>query len=104
MSDITLSQPLDAVPRKDALKSSVSNISSTLLPLTQVPLGASACIISQDLPGALGQRLVDLGFTPGAKLTPLRWGPQRNLLAVLIRSTVIALRSYEASAIAVIKV
>lgn len=70
--------------------------------LADAPLGSPVLLKSRNLCGAIGKRLVDLGFTKGVSITPLRWGPKGNLLALSIRNTVIALRRSEAKEIEVI--
>lgn len=74
---------------------------SPSLPLTEAPIGRFVYLVSQGLRGLLGRRLVDLGFTAGARMRLVRKGPAESLIAVSIRSTVIALRSSEAKSIIV---
>ncbi len=70
-------------------------------PLSDAPMGRYVYLVAQRLGGLLGRRLVDLGFTLGAPMRLVRKGPAGSLIAVSIRSTVIALRSSEAKSIIV---
>jgi ferrous iron transport protein A len=71
------------------------------IPLTEAPLGRHVYLVSSGARGLLGRRLVDLGFTAGARMRLVRKGPAESLIAVSIRNTVIALRSSEAKSIIV---
>ena len=71
------------------------------VPLSEAPIGHYVYLVAQRVEGLLGRRLVDLGFTSGARMRLVRKGPAGSLIAVSIRSTVIALRSTEASSITV---
>ncbi len=79
----------------------MSNALATV-PLPDVPLGCRTCLAANEVTGTLRQRLIDLGFTPGAPVRLVRRGPRGNLIAVCIRDTTIALRADEASSLLVI--
>lgn|GEM_PF-3911961 len=72
-----------------------------LISLAEAPVGRWVHLVHQGVNGLLGHRLVDLGFTAGARMRVVRKGPAGNLIAVSIRNTVIALRSSEAKSIIV---
>ncbi len=72
-----------------------------MTPLSEMATGLEATLLKHETGGLLGQRLMDLGFTPGTRIKVVRRGPKDNLIAVNIRSTVIALRRLEAGKILV---
>ncbi len=72
-----------------------------MTPLSRVSVGQQATLLQQNNPGLMGQRLTDLGFTPRTLLRVVRIGPRDSLVAVDIRSTVIALRKTEAEQVLV---
>lgn len=67
--------------------------------LLSVAVGGNATIDSLSSAGALRRRLLDLGLTPGSKVTCLYEAPSGNPKAYLIRGTVIAIRNQDASKI-----
>jgi ferrous iron transport protein A len=68
----------------------------SLVPLADMSTECTVYLAANGTNGLLRQRLVDLGFIPGTPLRLIRRGPRGNLVAVRVRSTVIALRSDEA--------
>jgi ferrous iron transport protein A len=73
----------------------------TVKSLPDIPPGREASLVMNRTDGLLGERLVDLGFTPGVSMRLVRKGPKGSLIAISIRNTMIALRSEEARAILV---
>lgn len=71
------------------------------LPLTELQAGRPALVRRVDIPGSLGDRLVELGFTPGASIELLRRAPLGGPLQVRIRDYVLSLRRSEARAVLV---
>ncbi len=69
--------------------------------LSEMAIGLEAVFLKHADESLLKDRLADLGFTPGAKVKVIRHGPKENLVAVDIRSTVIAIRKLEAGRILV---
>lgn len=67
--------------------------------LPEMAAGCEARLTANEVTGLLRQRLVDLGFTPGASLRLVRRGPNENLIAVSVRDTMIALRTGEVRAL-----
>ena len=87
--------------RFSAKESVRGKVSDSPQPLPDIPIGCRVRLAANGLSGLLKQRLVDLGFTPGAPLHLVRRGPKGNLIAVSIRDTMIALRSEEARSLLV---
>jgi Fe2+ transport system protein A len=71
--------------------------------LAEVPEGSSwkvRCLTSQ---GAVRQRLLDIGFMPGARITMIRSAPLGDPIEIGIGSGYIALRRSEAEGVRVIE-
>lgn len=86
---------VDAWMMSDAWKmSAVRMISLDALPLHQLHNVAKV-----NVPGVLGDRLVELGFTPGAPVQLLRRAPFGGPLQVQVRDFVVSLRRNDAQAI-----
>ena len=81
--------PFDARPTPD------------LAHLAALPSGVLAQVVSVTLPGALGDRLVELGLTVGAPVRVLRRAPFGGPLQVQVRDFVLSLRQQEAADIQV---
>jgi Fe2+ transport system protein FeoA len=69
--------------------------------LDQIPVGASAAVISVDAPAQLAQRLEDLGFVPGTEVTVRRRAPLGDPRVYELRGSQLCLRGTEARAIRV---
>ncbi|MDR1619499.1 MAG: ferrous iron transport protein A [Clostridiales bacterium] len=65
--------------------------------LCRVPVGATASINSLAATGATRRRLLDIGFTPGARATCLYEAPGGDPRAYALRGAVIALRNEDAA-------
>ena len=72
-----------------------------MLPLSRLPLGRSARVLSLSAGEPLKGRLMDLGFVPGGEITPLYAAPLGDPRAYLVCDTVIALRQKVAATVAV---
>ena len=72
-------------------------------PLTDLPLGESACVVAlaAGLRGQERRRLLDLGLLPGTVVTPELRSPGGDPTAYLIRGATIALRAEQARQIRV---
>lgn len=70
--------------------------------LEALTTGRRATVAVVRVPGALGDRLVELGLTPGAPIAVLRRGLFGDPLQVQVRDYVLSLRRTEALAIAVV--
>jgi Fe2+ transport system protein FeoA len=64
--------------------------------LADLSEGQSGCIRGISVTSPLGQRLLDLGFTPGTQVTALRHAPLGDPTTFLIRGYRIGLRKQEA--------
>ena len=72
-----------------------------MFPLSCLPLGKSARILSLSAREPLLGRLMDLGFVPGSEVRPLYTAPAGDPRAYLVCDTVIALRPRDAATVAV---
>ena len=73
-----------------------------MFPLSRLPMGRSARILSLSAPEPLRGRLMDLGFVPGGEIRPLYAAPMGDPRAYLVCDTVIALRQHDAATVAVV--
>ena len=73
-----------------------------MFPLSLLPLGKSARILSLSAKEPLRGRLMDLGFVPGGEIRPLYAAPMGDPRAYLVCDTVIALRQRDAATVAVV--
>ena len=71
-----------------------------MFPLSRLPLGHSARVLSLSAKEPLRSRLLDLGFVPGSEITPLYAAPLGDPRAYLVCDTVIALRQRDAATVA----
>lgn len=67
--------------------------------LDSIPQGKPHVVTRVTLSGVLGDRLVELGFTPGAQVQLLRRAPFGGPLQVQVRDFVLSLRPDDARAI-----
>lgn len=74
-----------------------------LCPLGDMPLGTEGPIVKLTATGLTRRRLLDLGFLPGTKVSPIRRSPFHDPTAYLVRGTVIALRQEDSGRITVRK-
>jgi ferrous iron transport protein A len=69
------------------------------VPLSKLPIGCSAEVVSLDFTGLQRRRMLDLGFAAGNCVTALQAGPFGDPVAYDVLDTVIALRRSDASRI-----
>ena len=69
--------------------------------LCQLKNGECGRVLSVDESGGIRQRLLDLGFVPGARVKRLFSAPSGDPAAYCIRDAVIALRASDAEGITV---
>jgi ferrous iron transport protein A len=69
--------------------------------LDQLPLGESASVSSVEASSAMAQRLEDLGFVPGTRVTARRRAPLGNPRVYELRGSQLCLRDSEARAVRV---
>ena len=72
-----------------------------MFPLSRLPLGKKARVLSLSAEEPLRGRLLDLGFVPGGEIEPLYDAPTGDPRAYLVCDTVIALRQRDAATVAV---
>ncbi len=72
-----------------------------IIPLNRLPLGKKARVRELTLHGISRRRLLDLGLIINTEVEALQKSPSGDPIAYLIRGTVIAIRSEEASEILV---
>lgn len=71
------------------------------LTLANLPVGAAATVIAVELWDSLGDRLVELGLTPGAPIAVLRRGLFGGPVQVRIRDFALSLNRVQAQAVRV---
>ncbi len=69
--------------------------------LDEIKLGEECRIVRQNLGGATGQRLMDMGFIPGTKVKVVRNAPLIDPVDLLIRGYHVSLRHHEARGVEV---
>ena len=72
-----------------------------MFPLSRLPLGKPARVLSLSAAEPLKGRLLDLGFVPGSEIVPLFAAPLGDPRAYSVCDTVIALRQRDAATVAV---
>lgn len=70
-------------------------------PLSQLPLGKTARVISVDLPSAIKQRMMEMGLTPGTSCTLIRFAPLGDPMELKVRGYHLSIRKSEAQGILV---
>lgn len=71
------------------------------MPLSSLKPGEQSNVVNLDVKGSLRRRILDLGIVPGTVLTCVGKAPAGDPIAYLVRGTIIALRSEDASLISV---
>jgi ferrous iron transport protein A len=69
--------------------------------LLNVNMGQTVSVVGLTAGGLVRRRLLDLGFTPGARVNVLRRSPMGDPIAYRIRGSTIALRGVDASQVLV---
>lgn len=67
--------------------------------LTQLPLHQEGIIVRMSVPGATGQRLLDLGLTPHTPIRCIGRSPSGDPRAYLVRGAIIAIRTCDSDLI-----
>src|SRR4051794_7940805 len=70
--------------------------------LSTLRAGARARLLAVDEPGELGDRLLELGLTPGVTVTLVRRGLFGDPLLIEVRGSMLSLRARQAHAIRVV--
>jgi ferrous iron transport protein A len=76
-------------------------MNNTLLTLDRIPLGQPARVCRVSGERALRRRLMDMGFTAGAEITPLKTSPLGDPVEYSLRGYRLSLRKSEARLIEV---
>ena len=71
--------------------------------LNEIGRGESCLMVDLTADGALGQRLMDLGFFPGAKIKVIRNAPLVDPVEIELDGTLLTIRHEEAALIEVKK-
>ncbi|MGI6597436.1 MAG: FeoA family protein [bacterium] len=79
----------------------ITDNKETLIPLSMLPSGQSAQIISLEMTGGIKRRLLDLGLVPGTQTAVAFSSPMGDPSAYRVRGTTLALRAKEAQLIMV---
>lgn len=74
---------------------------ATTCRLSDLPLNHTAVVVTLDAHGIERRRFLDLGFTLGARVRPLRRSPSGDPTAFRVRDSTIALRSEQSRLIIV---
>ncbi len=69
--------------------------------LNDIKLGCECRIVEVNLGGATGQRLMDMGFTPGTKVKIVRNAPLVDPVNLLLRGYHVSIRHNEAKGVEV---
>jgi ferrous iron transport protein A len=79
----------------------VSDVSSDVRTLRELPVGAGAAVVRLNGRGATKQRLLDMGLTPGAHLVLTRVAPLGDPVQVTVRGARVSLRKADADTVLV---
>lgn len=74
----------------------MQNEMTPAIPLTDLPIGSTARVVSLQSVGGNRRRLLDLGLVPSSTVEAVRISPAGDPVAYRIRGAVIALRKEEA--------
>lgn len=72
--------------------------------LADMPLDVPAVVVAVHEPGAMGERLLEMGLTPGTRVTVVRRGLFGDPLQVSLRGYMLSLRRAQARAILIQRV
>jgi len=72
-----------------------------IMTLNDIKLGCECRIVEVNLGGATGQRLMDMGFTPGTKVKIVRNAPLVDPVNLLLRGYHVSIRHNEAKGVEV---
>ena len=85
--------------RQDIKEIDLEILKSETMSMNDLRTGQSGKVVKINTKGLLRQRLMEMGLTPGVKVTHLRRGAFGDPTSYMIRGTMIALRKEEASEI-----
>ncbi len=72
--------------------------------LDTLDIGEMGYVESIETEGSIRRRFLDIGLTPGCKVTCVLMSPSKNPIAYLIRGAIIAIRKEDARCIVIKKV
>ena len=70
--------------------------------LDEVKIGQECSVIDVLVDGALGQRLLDMGFVPGARIKVIRNAPLVDPVEISVKGYFLSLRHAEAKVVEVV--
>jgi len=70
--------------------------------LDEVKIGQECSIVDVQAEGALGQRLLDMGFVPGTRIKVIRNAPLVDPVEIFMKGYFLSLRHVEAKAVEVV--
>ena len=70
--------------------------------LDEVKIGQECSVIDVLVDGALGQRLLDMGFVPGARIKVIRKAPLVDPVEISVKGYFLSLRHAETKAVEVV--
>ena len=80
----------------------VPDVVPAVIPLASLAAGRSAVICAVDVPGDIGERLLEMGMTAGTTITLVRRGLWGDPLQIRIRGYMLTLRRAQAQLVHVI--
>ena len=72
-------------------------------PLSALPLGQKARVLSFDLPPEQHQRILEMGLTVGAQCEVIRFAPMGDPIDIKVRGYHLSLRKKDAAGVRVIR-
>lgn len=72
--------------------------------LDTLAIGESGYVETIEIEGSIRRRFLDIGLTPGCKVTCVLTSPSKNPSAYLIRGAIIAIRKEDAKGVLIKKV
>ncbi len=67
--------------------------------MAELGIGARARVVTITDPGSVGERLMELGLTPGAIVEVLRRGPAGDPVQLAVRGAMLSVRRAEAASV-----
>ena len=95
IADLNMSRTAEAAGRVERARASA-------VPLDELPVGATARVLSVEGSGPVARRLMEMGVVPGAPVRVVKTAPFGDPLEVRVRNYHLALRRSEARTIKVV--
>ncbi|MBC7794908.1 MAG: ferrous iron transport protein A [Clostridia bacterium] len=77
------------------------NVAQPVLALAELEPGETATVVAVDVPGEIGERLMEMGLTPGTQVTFVRRGLWGDPIQIRLRGFMLTLRRAQAREIRV---